>query len=112
MVAWLVCIGVAGFVASLYLAVAMRPEGIGDRLGRSGVTRWWAGGLAIAIVGAGLALLFAWPMWKLGELIAPYVDVSRTTGGAILACIFGLGGAALTGILSVSLKERFEAPKA
>jgi hypothetical protein len=110
--AWLIGIGVVGFFVSLFLAVLMRPEGIGARLGRWSAVRWWAGSLVIATVGVGLALLFAWPMWLLGAAVGPEVGVSRTTGGAICACIFGLGGAALTGVLSVMFNERFEAPKA
>lgn len=107
MVVWLIGIGIAGFFIGLWGSIAMRPEGIGARLGRPAVARWWAGSLAIAAVAVGLALLFAWPMWQLGQWLAPYVEVSPTTGGAICACIFGVGGAALTGVLSVDFNERY-----
>jgi len=109
MVAWLAGIGIAGFFVSLHISVCMRPKGIGDRLGRSGVVRWWAGSVAIAVVGVALAILFAWPTWLLGQFLAPHVELSRTTGGAICACIFGLGGSALTGAFSVGFNERFDA---
>lgn len=104
---WLTGIGITGFLIGLGLCAAMRPAGIEARLGRSAVVRWWVGSLAIGAVGTGLALLFAWPTWLLGQWLAPYVEVSPVTGGAICACIFGVGGAALTGVLSLDFSERF-----
>lgn len=101
MAPWLLGIGVAGFLISLGIALAMRPARIGERLGRRATVRWWLGSLGIAGIGVGLALLLAWPMWLLGRWLAPYVEVSPTTGGAICACIFGVGGAALTGVLQI-----------
>ena len=107
MASWLIGIGIAGFFVSLMISASMRPKGVGERLGRSAVGRWWVGSLATAVAGVGLALLFAWPAWLLGRYLGPYFDVSGTAGGAIFACIFGLGGAALTGAISVGFNERF-----
>lgn len=110
MVAWLIGIGITCFVGSLLVSMSVRPGGIGDRLGRSAVFRWWAGSLAIAALGVGLALLFAWPAWRLGYFLGPFLGVSSPTGGALCACIFGSGGAALTGVLILIFNEGFENP--
>ena len=107
MAGWLIGISIAGFFVSLLLSAGLRPAGLA-RLGRGAVARWWAGSLAIAVGGIGLTLLFAWPAWHLGQLVGPWYEVSKTTGGALFACIFGLGGAGVTGAGSVILSERFE----
>ncbi len=86
---WLLGIAAAGMLVGLGLGRAMRPTAA---LG-------WAGSLGIAAMGALLAVLFAWPAWKLGAWLGPHFDLSETTGGAAFACIFGLGGAALTGVI-------------
>lgn len=106
MVGWLTGIGVAGFLVSFGLSVGARPPGNGDSSSRSGPRRRWASVLGPSLVGAGLALLFAWPAWLLGHFVGPHYEVSPTTGGAVFACIFGLGGAGLSGALRLVLNER------
>jgi hypothetical protein len=109
MSSWLLGISIAGFFVSLLLSFSMYPKHLSARKGRSGVLRWWIEALSIAAVGMGLAYLFAWPAWKLGEFIAPLGDISKTTVGAISACIFGLGGSALTGaIIAISNETRIK----
>jgi hypothetical protein len=102
---WLLGISITGFFVSLLLSLTMCPKRLSARYGRSGVLRWWLGILAIAAAGMGLAYLFAWPAWKLGEFLAPFAGFSKTTVGAIGACIFGLGGSALTGVINSILNE-------
>ena len=107
---WLIGIGIAGFFVSLGLSLSTRPKGIGVRPGSSAPVRWWAAMLAISVVGTGLTLLFAWPAWWLGYFLGPHFNVSETAGGAIFACIFGLGGTALTGAFSAPFNESYEDP--
>ena len=107
MTAWLIGIGIAGFFVSLWLAFGMRRKGPSSRPDTSN-RRWWFGSLQIAVVGAALATLFAWPAWWVGDFLGPYFDVSALTGAIVFACIFGLGGAALTGVLYVMLGESLE----
>ena len=109
MKAWLFGISIAGFFVSLLLSLCMYPKGLRSRDGRSGVLQCWIGILSISVVGMGLAYLFAWPAWKLGEVLAPFVDFPKKTVGAISACIFGLGGSALTGaIIAISNETRIK----
>lgn len=108
MSSWLIGIGIAGFFVSLWLAFAMRPGGARSRADAEAQRRWWFGSLEIAVVGAALATLFAWPAWVLGDFLGPHFDVSARIGAVAFACIFGLGGAALTGVGHVALAERLE----
>ena len=108
MAPWLIGIGIAGFFVSLLLSLSLRPAGLANGPGRDALARWWAGALGIGVVGVVLAVLFAWPAWLLGRFLGPYFDVSSATGGAVFACIFGLGGAAVTGAFGVAWGEHFE----
>lgn len=111
MAALLVGVGIMGFFASLLLAYAMRPNRIRERLGRRALAKWWAGSLAIAVGGAGLAVLFGWPACLLGRCIAPWLlGESKGVVGTMCAIIFGLGGALLTGAGSLPWGDRFEVP--
>ena len=111
MVAWLIGIGITGFGASLLLSVLTRPKGIAARLGRFAVARWLTGTLAIAVVGVALTLLLVWPAWLLGQHLGPtYPDISEATGGAIFACIFGLGGVIVTCARAAAFNGQFNDP--
>ena len=112
MVPWLIGIGVAGFFLSLLLTSFMRPEVPGKHLGRSTRIRWRAGAFFIALTGMALAAIFAWPAWLLGRFVSPCFGFAESVGGAIFACIFGLGGAALTGAFSIVLREDCEKAEA
>lgn len=102
-IGWLVGIGIAGFFVSLGLGVAMRP--------RQTSAPWWIGTIAVAIFGAGLGALLAWPGWHFGAWLGGTYDLSATLGGALGSCIFGLGGAATTGGIHVARKEEHKGPR-
>ena len=108
MATWLVGIGIAGFFLSLLLSSALRPGRPGRSLERRARLQWRIGSLAIALAGAALAALFAWPAWFLGCFVGPYFGFEESVGGALFACIFGLGGAAVTGGFSNALREAIE----
>ena len=108
MINWMIGISIVGYFVSLMISISMRTRRLEERLGPSGVVRWRIASLMIAVVGMGLAFLFAWLAWHFGKFLAPLLGKSKTTVAIISACIFGLGGSALSGVLIVIHNEFLE----